>query len=236
MKPIAAEWGARSKTPDTRAEFWRWRRARALPEALPLSPAMRGAMIRGWFTARLIKHLELDERGVRIWVPDHSGPGGCYRDFPRPLLATDTIADPELLPAVLESVLLAMVEVNTRASLEPMAPYSRLRDLGRSGRGGGYESYLQPSAELLAWIGDGRGPVRDPEAGESLEERRKTAEHRFDRLHANYTRYFAEVERRTDVMDVPASYDLRFDVLAALSDLRRAVTHVADPAEEGDLW
>jgi hypothetical protein len=171
-----------------------------------------------------------------VWVPDQSGPGGTYKDFPKPLLATDTIADPELLPAVLESVLLAIVDVNTRASLEPMAPYTRLRDLGRSGRGGGYESYTQPSTELRSWIEEGRGPVVDHADGASLEERRKTAEHRFDRLHQNYTRYFTEVERRTDVLDVPASYDLRFDILTALTDLRRAVSHITDPADETDLW
>ena len=236
MKPIAAEWGTRNKTPDTRAEFWRWRRARALPEALPLSPSMRRAMVRGWFTAKLIKQLQLDESGVRIWVPNQAGPGGSYRDFPKPLLATDSIAEPELLPAVLESVLLAMVDVSTSASLEPMAPYARLRDLGRSGRGGGFEAYLQPSGELRAWIETGGGPVADADAGGSLQERRKTAEHRFDRLHQNYTRYFGEVDERTDVLEVPASYDLRFDVLAALTDLRRAVSHIVDPTDERDLW
>ena len=245
MKPIAAEWGSRSKTADSRAEFWRWRRARALPEALPLSPAMRRAMIRGWFTAKLIRQLHLDERGVRIWVPNEAGPGGSYREFPKPLLTTDSIAEPELLPAVLESVLLAMVEVSTSASLEPMAPYRRLRDLGRSGRGGGYEAYVEPAAELRAWIESGGapggepgppvGPAADADGG-SLQERRKSAEHRFERLHQNYTRYFGEVEERADVLDVPASFDLRFDVLAALTDLRRAVSHVADPTDERDLW
>ena len=41
MKPIAEEWGDRSKTADGREEFWRWRRARSLPEFIPVAPAVR---------------------------------------------------------------------------------------------------------------------------------------------------------------------------------------------------
>ena len=51
MKPIAEEWGDRSKTADGREEFWSWRRARELPEFIPAAPAVRKAMVRGWFTA-----------------------------------------------------------------------------------------------------------------------------------------------------------------------------------------
>ncbi|WP_127126723.1 tubulin-like doman-containing protein [Georgenia sp. SYP-B2076] len=232
MKPIASEWGARNTTPDTRAEFWRWRRARSLTEALPLAPATRRAMVRGWFTARVLTQLDLTDRVPQIWVPDEAGGGGRYRSFPDPLLATDVVQSREILPVVLESILLAMVEVNTRASREPMAPYVRLRDLGRSGMGGGYDTYQAPSTDLRAWIRDGCNPVVPAPAGSTPQTRRQEVEAQLDRLHGNYARHFAAVDERTDVFDVPLSYDLRFDILAALVDLRRAVGHIEDDTED----
>ena len=152
MKPIASEWGARSTTPDTRAEFWRWRRARSLTEALPISPAIRRAMVRGWFTARILDQIRLAPLTAQIWVPDQVGGGGRFRSFPDPLLTTDVVHRREMLPVVLQSILLALVEVNTRASREPLVPYLRLRELGRSGLGGGYEAYENPATELRDWI------------------------------------------------------------------------------------
>lgn len=232
MEPIASEWGVRSTSADDRAEFWRWRRARSLTESLPLAPTIRRAMIRGWFTARLLKQLDLGQRSARIWVPDETGRSGAFWDFPNPLLTADAIQDTEYLPTVLESVLLAMVEVNTRESLDPIRPYTRLRDLGKSGRGGGYDTYSQPSVDLRAWIERGENPVATPDVRSTLEQRRKDAEDRFDRLRRNYTRHFEEIEDRTDVFDVSTSYDLRHEILAALADLRRAVSHVAPTGED----
>ncbi|KAE8762327.1 tubulin-like doman-containing protein, partial [Georgenia thermotolerans] len=175
MKPIASEWGARSTTPDTRAEFWRWRRARSLTEALPISPAIRRAMVRGWFTARILDQVRLAPLTAQIWVPDQVGGGGGFRSFPDPLLTTDVVHSREMLPVVLQSILLALVEVNTRASREPLAPYLRLRELGRSGLGGGYEAYENPATELRDWIVGGPGAAYDGVRGSRAHAGARTA-------------------------------------------------------------
>ncbi|WP_170297366.1 hypothetical protein, partial [Georgenia thermotolerans] len=76
------------------------------------------------------------------------------------------------------------------------------------------------------------GPAEAGPAG--MAARQRQVEAQLDRLHANYARHFAAVEARTDPFDVPLSYDLRLDILAALTDLRRAVGHIEDDAE--DRW
>jgi hypothetical protein len=220
MQPIAREWGKRSRNADMIQEFWRWRRARPLTEALPFSPAVRESMIRGWFTASRLGQLRLGDEKAAIFVPEARG-GGSWVDFPEPLLTGSLIRPQQYLPVVLESILLAMVEVNTTASLTPMVPYQRLRDLGRSGSGS-VESYEDLNAELRSWIVDG-GAGQEPEAWETR--RDEVVEH-FTRLATAYTEFFQNVRPYTEPLDVPTAYDLRRDIMNALRDLIRATQGV----------
>jgi hypothetical protein len=241
MRPIASEWGARSRGPDLRSEFWRWRRARPLAEFLPMSPAIRRAMIRGWFTASLLGQLELDTSPMRIYVPTETGSQGSFLAFPSPSLVGDLSQSHQLLPAVLESILLAMVEVNTRSSLLPMRPYLRLRELGRSGHGGEYEQYEVVSGELEAWLVSGQvadGAPEPPTTSGTREQdprtRKKAVQERLDLLRDRYANeLFPQVHRRRDVFDVPGSYELRSDILTTFEDLARAVRHLPDGSPEG---
>jgi hypothetical protein len=230
MRPIASEWGAKNKTPDMRSEFWRWRRARPLAEFLPMSPAIRKAMIRGWFTAGLLGQLEIGELPATVFVPSETGGTGSSQSFPNPLLAPDVPQSHQFLPVVLTSILLAMVAVNTQSSLEPLKPYTRLRDLGRSGRGGEFETYDVPAAELEAWIlagtvleGAPTPPMESGTAQDEVEKRQMLVEQYLEELQASYTELFATVERRKDVFDVPGAYELRSDIADALGDLLRVV-------------
>ncbi|MGV8910843.1 MAG: tubulin-like doman-containing protein [Propionicimonas sp.] len=230
MRPIASEWGAKNKTPDMRSEFWRWRRARPLTEFLPMSPAIRKAMIRGWFTAGLLGQLEIDDAPATVFVPSETGGAGSSRPFPNPLLAPDTPQAHQFLPVVLTSILLAMVAVNTQSSLEPLKPYARLRDLGRSGRGGEFDTYESPAAELEEWIlagtvlaGAPTPPMSSGTTVDDWEKRQMMVEQRLEELQASYTELFLTVERRKDVFDVPGAYELRSDIAEAFGDLLRVV-------------
>lgn len=228
MQPIAREWGKRSRNPDLIQEFWRWRRARPLPEALPMSPSVREAMVRGWFTANRLGHLKIGDERARIYVP---GPrqGGAWLEFPEPLLTGSMIAPQQYLPVVLESILLAMVQVNTTASLSPMDPYIRLRNLGRSGTGG-VERYEDLNDELRSWIING-----DPAtSSQPWEERKAAVENNFKKLTLAYTEYFTDKRPYVDPLDVPTSYDLRRDIMNALRDLTRATQAVTADADLGD--
>ena len=242
MRPIASEWGARTDS-DQRTEFWRWRRARPLTEFLPLSPVVRKAMVRGWFTARVLGQLRLEPTRASVFVPSEAGAPGTFMNFPSPFLSSDAPQGPDYLPVALKTLLIALVEVNTRASLEPMKPYARLRDLGRSGRGGGFDSYEALGTELSDWVllgttapGAPPVPTTSGAAADSWEARRIAVEERFQALENSYRDLFDLVERRLDVFDVPAAYDLRDDIIGGLSDLQRAVRHVTSPTNDEDRW
>lgn len=228
MQPIAREWGKRSRNSDQIQEFWRWRRARPLPESLPMSPSVREAMVRGWFTANRLGHLKIGGDEASIYIPGARG-AGVWASFPDPLLTGSMVAPQQYLPVVLESILLAMVQVNTSASLKPMAPYNRLRDLGRSGSGG-VERYEDLNAELRTWIIDGA----EGTAEQTWEQRKETVVEGFKRLFDTYETFFTEHRPNSDPLDVPTSYDLRRDVLNALRDLTRAAQSVTAATALGD--
>jgi Tubulin like len=241
MKPIASEWGARAEA-DQRTEFWRWRRARPLTEFLPMSPEIRKAMVRGWFTARALGQLQLENDKAAIFAPTEAGAPGTFVDFPSPFLSAETPHNHDYLPVVLISILLALVEVNTKESLNPMKPYARLRDLGRDGRDGGYAQYIWAGRELEAWIVDAKTAAGAPQVpaasapdGEEWELRRDALESRFASFETAYTELFKEVDARTDVFDVTIAYELRRDILEALGDLQRAVRHVTPKSIEGEF-
>jgi len=234
MRPIASDWSAKNKAADSRAEFWRWRRARPLSEFLPLSPEVLDAMIRGWFVAGTLRHLRVDDASAAIYVPAEAGAGGKHLAFPSPTLRNLAVTGPEGLAVVLESIVLALVEVNSQESLTPILPYTRLVALGGAGGVAGDEEYF--SVELKRWIleGENRLPGAPP-GTDGWEERRKEALTRFEHLRASYTQHFDSVAMRNEALEFPPSYDLRHQILAALGDLHRAVESI-EAAPVGGVW
>ena len=245
MKPIAEEWGDRNKTADGREEFWRWRRARALPEFIPAAPAIRKAMVRGWFTASILGQVKFDDQRVSLFVPNDVGGSGKWLDFPTPLLASGITAAHDYLPLVLESLPLAFVEISVSADIKPILPYRRLRDLGASASGG-YEFYESPAKELERWVAKGRlpqgAPTPNPEhAGAASEDpsarqvRQAAVVSRARALHATYERLFETIESRSEIL-VQRAYELQHDILQALDEIARAVNDHDMAAAEKDQW
>ncbi len=242
MKPIANEWGDRSKSPDGREEFWRWRRARSLPEFVPMAPAVRRAAVRGWFTAGMLGQLELDGMEVRIFVPNPAGGDGTWSCFPDPLLADGIKANHEYLPLALESLPLAFVEVAVDAKIAPMAPYQRLRAIGTSA-GGGLETYETLNPELAAWIRDGDIPSGGPmpnasHAGNPSDEwtaRKESLHTRVVALAEQYRGLFDAEERRNESRASRAT-EMQTDITAALGDLAHAVRDYEVAGAAGDDW
>ncbi|MDO8147521.1 tubulin-like doman-containing protein [Isoptericola sp. b515] len=235
MRPIASDWGAKNKAPDSRAEFWRWRRARPLNEFLPMSPEVLDAMIRGWFVAGTLKHIYLDEGSAAVFVPSRTGSGGDFLPFPSPTLRNLAINGPEGLAVVLESIVLALVEVNSQESLQPIQPYDRLVTLGGAGGVAGDEETF--SVELKRWIvsGENRRPDAEPAHGDA-ESRKTFVLDRLDALRTTYENHFLEVGRRSEALEFPPTYDLRHQILAAIGDLHRAV-EALDAAPAGkSVW
>lgn len=87
--------------------FWQWRRARSLQEFIPLPRELRLAAIRGIAIARVLGVMSADDRDQNV-IADRDGD----KQFPKWLLTpTDRI---NLLPALLEAMVLTFAEVSTK--------------------------------------------------------------------------------------------------------------------------
>ena len=229
MQPIAEEWAAARLDPNTRQAFWRWRRSRTLPESIPAAPPVRRAMVRGWFTGLALGQVRvgrlLQEATVEVWVPAASGAGGGWAAMPSPVLRPVT-SSADAIGAVLESLPLALLDVYSARSVDPLRPYQRLTALGASGSDAGIEVYEQLNQDLSSWIRDGAIPPGFPppdeqigDQGSAPELRRDAVERRFVELRERYRQRFEEVVRKGELASVPRDYELRHDILAALDDL-----------------
>ncbi|MBU2076224.1 MAG: tubulin-like doman-containing protein [Actinobacteria bacterium] len=243
MKPIAEEWGNRSKTADGREEFWRWRRARPLPEFIPVAPSVRKAMVRGWFTAAILQQLVLDPTESSIFVPSpQAGVPGTQMPFPSPLLATTVTAPYEYLPIVLESLTMALVDVNVSATLDPVKPYTRLRRLGESGAGE-LDSYQVVNSELADWIrtaslAAGAPTPRADQVGsvsDTPEQRLEAVRSRLAGFRAAYQKVF-DSQRVRERQNVVKAFELERDIMHAFGDMLEALDRLEVGGESDDAF
>ena len=221
MKPIAEEWVAARMDADRRDAFWRWRRSRPLPEFIPAAPAVRRAMVRGWFTAALLGQLRDGERGLEIYDPKTE----TFAAFPSPLLEGDTSMATEIIPAVINSLPIAWLDAAMKQDLGPLAAYRRLRDLGSSRDSGSVSDYTMNS-ELEHWINSGDlvagSPVK-PDAPTTSDAREKAALDRLSIWKEHYKQVFWQVEKDANPYRTPRAYEMRNDIDRALEDLNVAV-------------
>ncbi len=225
MKPIAEEWAAVKLDPTSRGAFWRWRRARSLPEFIPIAPPVRRAMVRGWFTASLLNRLEIPlGQQWTIFDPLSRGPV----PFPFPLLQPDVSLGYEYLPAVLKSLPLAWLDCSTQGDVAPMAAYRCLRDLGGSGESDAVGDYSL-NRTLRNWLANGPAEPGAPQVegvGVTIEERRDYALDRIRNWRTAYTGVFEATEASLDPFSAPRAYELRDDILAAFTELFAGVESV----------
>lgn len=227
MRPIMSDWGAKRGTDFDREEFWRWRRARPLPEALPLHPGTLQAMVRGWFVAGLLDQLQ--EKPLGIWVPASAANNGRagYVPFEDPLLSGSG-RGPESLPDVLESLSIALLRVNDEESLAPMLPYHRLLELGQG-------SVHALPAELEAWVDNGRRDQDETPDASTPQQRQQAASTQVEKVSKLFDQHFAALEARHDLLAYPGSFDLRHQIRTALGDLYRALgSYVPDSGSR--MW
>lgn len=222
MKPIAEEWAAVKLDADSRSKFWRWRRARSLPEFIPLAPPVRRAMVRGWFTASLLNRLDIPAgKQWTIYDPVSRGPV----PFPFPLLQPDVSQQFDYMPAALKSVPLAWLDAATQGDVAPMAAYKCLRDLGGSGESGAVDEYGL-NQTLRDWLTNGTTDSAAPEvegAGTTMEERRQYALARIAKWRGNYEDLFTKTAQSLDPIRAPRAFELRADILTALSELEAGI-------------
>jgi hypothetical protein len=221
--PIANEWVQR-RDQEGVSGFWQWRRARPLRDAVPVAPEVRRAMIRGWFLARMLDHIDMGaprNRPVTVLGED----GGELR-FPFPLLGAPVSRADDVLPAVLESMGIA-IALNPKESLQA---YQRLYVLGDAVRPVGhdtvpemFERWLRegelapgaPTPELEKQVGPGGGRAERDAAVQSF--LRTYGEHYADLESLDISRHNG---------GLPRPWELAQEIGQQLAVLREAVLSV----------
>jgi hypothetical protein len=232
MKPISEDYY--QSRHDPHSDFWQWRRTRPLPHFLPVHPMVYRQLVRGWFVARALGHLDLPPdveeiltKPMRIWSP--AAPGGTYLTFPEPLRwraqesAFSGYTGMDILPAVLESLPVAMVDASQTADT-PLRPYWRLIELGTVADNRGKITTLP--RELQDWLATGTGAKSDemelerPDSQHSPDERREWLAKLFD----EYRSQFAKLNDMPipDRTPCGGAWEMRADLQQAADGLHAA--------------
>jgi hypothetical protein len=142
MNPVIESWSRNNNSIQLRQGFWTNRRARPLTEAIPMAPEQLDKVVRGWFVSQLLnlRTATADQsRGPKISIFDREMRKNV--DFPHPLIglrSESIVSNPDLLPAVLESLGLAMAQCDQMSNLTPLEPYWAMMRLGE-----GYQEVLE---------------------------------------------------------------------------------------------
>lgn len=155
--PIQRDWQNRTDEA-SRSRFWQFRRSRTLTSFVPLSPARQKSLVRGWLTADLLGQVsnlgsKWSDAPLEVWSQQ-----GWYR-FPKHLLGGEVTDRGKVLPALMESLPLAMVAFGT-GNHEELAAYLRLLDLGSPGDGAA-DRYKHANTEVAKWVREGTLPAPD---------------------------------------------------------------------------
>jgi hypothetical protein len=149
LVPAAQEWA--SMASPGRTGFWRYRRSRPLPASLPMTDAERRTMTAGWFVGQIIGRIQIPAPPYNEPVRIYDGDAGQWLDFPNPLLTppSEYKASYDWLPAVLESILLAIAQSHEPPLMSSLRPYQVLRGLYDSNSQDPASGILQLSAVHL---------------------------------------------------------------------------------------
>jgi hypothetical protein len=134
MNPVIESWSRNNNSIQLRQGFWTNRRSRPLVEAIPMAPEQISKLVRGWFVSQLLnlRTATADaSRGPKISIYDRDQRKNV--DFPHPLLGLKSesiVSNPDLLPAVLESLGLALAQCDQVSTLTPLEPYWAMMKLG----------------------------------------------------------------------------------------------------------
>jgi hypothetical protein len=129
LVPAAQEWA--SIAGPGRAGFWRYRRSRPLPASLPMTDDERKTMTAGWFLGQIVGRVHIPPAPYTEPVRIYDGDAHQWLSFPNPLLTPPStfIAQYDWLPAVLESILLAIAQSQEPPVMASLRPYQVLREL-----------------------------------------------------------------------------------------------------------
>jgi hypothetical protein len=162
LEPAAEQWAAAGES--GRAEFWRLRRARPLPAALPMGDEERRTMVAGWLLGLVVGRIRIPPAPYHRPVQVFDAAAQEWVPFPHPLLTPPQrfAGEHDWMPAVLESVLIAIARSHEAPVMGSLRPYQVLRRIYDSapetGSTGLLLGDLAGRRALADWLaGTGRG-------------------------------------------------------------------------------
>lgn len=179
VRPASLQWAGSSAA--QQQAFWEWRRTRPLAASLPMHDEERRVMAAGWFLGLVLGRVHIPaapfNEPVRVWDAKLH----CWLDFPNPLLTPPSRfgAKNDWLPAVLESVLLAMARSHEPPVMNTMLPYQALRGIYDTSAEDPVSGIAELSAKvgLIEWLRTGttgtgwESSVKESGPGMSVDER-----------------------------------------------------------------
>jgi Tubulin like len=240
VDPIQVDWKAR-RGPQDRAQFWQFARARPLPAFVPLAPWRLNALIRGWLTANLLGQVPRLEREWSAAGPLSVWTERGWLQFPKHLLGPEVRGHGLVLPALIESLPLALLELSG-GEQEAIGAYLRLIKLGEPS-GGPPKAYEEANLELGDWVRSGRLPEPQPGFDEPPEPDAAVAgsatgspEERGAAIVQAITPYRAAYEELRDMRITPEtsmtagrSWEIHDAAVTAASELTHVVERLARP-------
>jgi hypothetical protein len=259
LSPAADEWAA---TPAAGREgFWRWRRSRPLPASLPMTDDERCAMVAGWFVGQIVGEVRFppapyshDPGPAEIWDKET----GRWLEFPHPMLTPPDqfAAEYDWLPAVLESVLIAIGAAVKEPLFESLRPFSLLRELYNDRpESATFATTFTLAAErrLVEWLRTGRSAagtsrvVNATDTDDTIDGRAQAAAGWLERINTFATNEylppreggtgrgsFSTITQRRQASATPIFRDLAADVVAVTADLRNIVQQARARAHESE--
>ena len=184
LGPVSEQWARAGE--NGREAFWRWRRSRPLSASLPMGDDERRTMVAGWLLGHVLGRIRIPDAPYAKPVQVFDAAAREWVDFPHPLLTPPRRfgADYDWLPAVLESVLIAIARSHEAPVMASLRPYKVLRHIYDSSveqpAGGLLRRDVAGRRALFEWlVGDRTGEqdsAVDGVAGESsVDERAKLA-------------------------------------------------------------
>jgi len=225
VQPIAKQWMAASNSPQTREAFLKWRRARSLNEFIPVAEEVRDKILRGWYVSKILSQLQDVTTNLLLGpeISTWSGPGDQRARFPHPLMHSGFCPPHDYPAVILKSVSIAIIMCNAEGGLEPLTSYKRLSELGHE------KEMLAP--ELTNWIQNGDLPPgaptpRSDRAGSKegdFEDRRNAVLNYLEMQEAEFREDVMSSKPSADVRSLGLSWEIRFEILMALHDLKNSV-------------
>ncbi len=258
LRPVAEQWS--STPPAGREAFWANRRTRPLDASLPMGEAERRTLVAGWFLGQIVGALRIPPSPYTQAVEVYDLGERQWLEFPNPLLTPPQRfkASYDWLPAILESILLAMSRSHQNPVMGSLRPYRALRGVFDANPLGPAEGIVERSGKevLTRWLRDGDigsgAKTRIPDAQSAID-----AQGRYDAASAFVTQIgelaavhfmapgedgapgggtFSVVDDRGVASQMPIFADLAPDVHWAMQEIGRmldeALTLATQPAQQ----